>query len=88
MREYVIPAAIGAAAGGLVGGLVWLLVVQQVDAQVSRTIQREVPPQLRLALDDKFRSLGLTPQLAANIRRLVGGLDQAGLFSAAAGAVR
>lgn len=88
MRELVIPAAVGAAAGAAVGGLVWFLVVRQVDAQVSRTIQREVPPQLRAALDQKFQSLGLTPQIAANIRQLVGGLDQAGIFAAAGGAVR
>lgn len=88
MREALIPAAAGAAAGALVGGLVWFLVVRQVDAQVSRTIQREVPPQIRAALDQKFQSIGLTPQMAANIRQLVGGLDQAGVFGAMGAAVR
>ncbi len=88
MRDALIPAAVGAVSGALVGGLVWFLVVRQVDAQVTRTIEREVPPQIRRALDEKFTSLGLTPAMAANIRRLVGGLDQAGLFNAMGQAVR
>lgn len=88
MREFLVPAAAGATAGALVGGLIWFIVVRQVDAQVTRTIRTEVPPQIRAALDQKFQSLGLTPAMAANIRQFVGGLDQAGVFSAAAGSVR
>jgi len=83
MRDALIPAAAGALSGALVGGLIWFIVVRQVDAQVTSTIRREVPPQIRAAMDEKFRSLGLTPAMAENIRRLVGGLDQAGLFAAA-----
>jgi hypothetical protein len=88
VREALVPAAAGAVAGALVGGLVWFIVVRQVDAQVSATIRREVPPQLRSALDQKFQSLGLTPQMASQIRTIVGGLDQAGIFSSVASSVQ
>lgn len=87
MRDALVPAAVGAVAGAAVGGVLWLVFTRVVDAQVSATLQREVPPQIRTALDEKFRSLGLTPAMAANIRTIVGGLDQGGLFSTVASAV-
>lgn len=82
MKDLIFPILGGAAAGAAVGFLAYGVLRVAIDRQVAATIQREVPPQVRAELDHKLADLGITPQVASQIRSLVSGLDQAGVFRA------
>lgn len=79
--EKGMSLALGALAGGIAGFVVWQVVKGQVDAQVTATIDREVPVQVRAAMQQQFQQIGLTPAVAGQIRTLVANLDQLGVFS-------
>jgi hypothetical protein len=74
------PILSGALGGATVALLLWGGLSWAIDRQVTATIDREVPPRLRSELDNKLRSMGITPEVAAALQRVMGTLDSGGFF--------
>jgi hypothetical protein len=76
-KDKLAAFGIGALGGGVVAFLGWSFFSSQVNQQVDATVRSAVDSEVARKLADA----GLTPQIVANLRTVIDGLDRAGVFS-------
>jgi hypothetical protein len=84
MGDKGMAFALGALGGGVAAFAVWQLVSNRVNAQVTDTINSEVPAAVRTEVNHQFATLGITPNMATQVRTLLNNLDQLHVLDALA----
>jgi len=81
-RDKIAAFAVGSVGGGIAAFIVWQAVKAQVDAQVQTSVRTAVDTEI----EHKLADVGITPQVAAQLRTLIQNLDNVGVFSMLANA--